>query len=274
MAEEEKKEPEKGQAAAGQEQDGDTPSMEDILHSIRGVISGEDGETSETDPESGDDVLELTDMVDEAGEEKKAEDSNASQEPTASADKSILDDIDEAIGADGEQEEKKESDSTDEKEEESAVKEGEEEKSEEPPAVAQEEPVAEAEPAAQEEPPAAQEESPAAQEPKEEEKVESNEDVLEASASDDLDKSTGKKERLVADEVAKESSIPIHELVGSINSQGRGSPYTRGGTTLEELTIEAMKPFLSEWLNENLPSIVRKIVEKEVRHLLPKETDD
>ena len=47
----------------------------------------------------------------------------------------------------------------------------------------------------------------------------------------------------------------------------------RSGTTLEDLVIETMKPYLSKWLDENLPDIVKKLVEKEIQKLTPKKEE-
>ena len=46
------------------------------------------------------------------------------------------------------------------------------------------------------------------------------------------------------------------------------------GRPIEELVMEALKPMLSEWLNEHLPAIVERIVEREVRYLSRRPQDD
>jgi hypothetical protein len=43
---------------------------------------------------------------------------------------------------------------------------------------------------------------------------------------------------------------------------------------VEELVMEALKPMMSEWLNEHLPAIVERIVEREVRYLSRRPQDD
>ena len=40
------------------------------------------------------------------------------------------------------------------------------------------------------------------------------------------------------------------------------------GLTVEELTLSVLRPQLSEWLNENLPGLVREIVEREIGKLI------
>ncbi len=42
-------------------------------------------------------------------------------------------------------------------------------------------------------------------------------------------------------------------------------------SSLEDLVTEMMKPMLGKWLNENLPAIVRNVVEKEIKRLAPDE---
>lgn len=41
--------------------------------------------------------------------------------------------------------------------------------------------------------------------------------------------------------------------------------------TIEELVIAMIKPLLKEWLDTNLPSLVKNIIEKEIKRLIPDE---
>lgn len=45
------------------------------------------------------------------------------------------------------------------------------------------------------------------------------------------------------------------------------SPVFRSGTTVEDLVLEALKPMLKEWIDDNLPALVKSLVEKEIRRL-------
>jgi cell pole-organizing protein PopZ len=45
------------------------------------------------------------------------------------------------------------------------------------------------------------------------------------------------------------------------------SPTFRSGGSVEDLVMEALKPMLKSWLDANLPNIVERIVEREVRKL-------
>ncbi|MEI7669396.1 MAG: DUF2497 domain-containing protein [Pseudomonadota bacterium] len=46
------------------------------------------------------------------------------------------------------------------------------------------------------------------------------------------------------------------------------SPEFRSGNNVEDLVLEALRPMLKDWLDENLPIIVQKIVEKEVKRIV------
>lgn len=45
------------------------------------------------------------------------------------------------------------------------------------------------------------------------------------------------------------------------------SPTLRSGNTVEDLVMESLKPMIKSWLDANLPTIVERIVEREVRKL-------
>jgi cell pole-organizing protein PopZ len=74
-------------------------------------------------------------------------------------------------------------------------------------------------------------------------------------------------DRLMSDATLAASVAALHSL--SHNPQplaGHGLAF-RSGTTVEELVIEAIKPMLKDWLDSNLPAMVRSLVEKEIRRL-------
>lgn len=259
---------------AGQTPDQDeTPSMEEILQSIRGVISGDEA------PAEGDDVLELTEMV-EVSEEPAGQASPALGE-TPGSEKSILDDIDEALDNGV-----------------AAVTPAPEPIAAEPAMSADDALAAEwAASAGGDETPEEKIETPVespaeiiertpdlsvSQTSSEADMTTKNdiEDTLEAEPAPapaiaaHVEQHVLAAGSLIAEEVAKESSGSLKELVNSVSEKHVASPTTRNGTSLEELVIEAIKPFLADWLNKNLPAIVKKIVEKEVKRLIPKEDDD
>lgn len=77
---------------------------------------------------------------------------------------------------------------------------------------------------------------------------------------------------LLSDEAARTSAAALR----SLTSQSKPASYTpsnlpsfRSGTTVEDLMMEAMRPLLKEWLDRNLPPMVERLVEKEIRKLTP-----
>ncbi len=77
------------------------------------------------------------------------------------------------------------------------------------------------------------------------------------------------EESLISEDTAAAASailktIKKPELVESESS----FPTLRTGVTVEDLMIEAMRPMLKEWLDEHLPSVVEHVVQKEVKKLV------
>lgn len=50
----------------------------------------------------------------------------------------------------------------------------------------------------------------------------------------------------------------------------RSGLVTRGGTTVEDLLIEALQPLIKDWFEANLPATVERIVRDELRKLIPR----
>lgn len=46
------------------------------------------------------------------------------------------------------------------------------------------------------------------------------------------------------------------------------SPHFRSGGSVEDLIMEALRPMLKQWLDTNLPTIVERIVEREIKKLV------
>ena len=76
---------------------------------------------------------------------------------------------------------------------------------------------------------------------------------------------------LISDTAAQAASKAMKGLVESIPQPKIESPEFRSGTNVEDLVKETLKPMLAEWLNSNLPVIVENIVQKEVKKLIPRE---
>lgn len=222
-------------ADAQQNKDGDDLSMEEILQSIRKIISddvpSDDADDAKTTDESktdaktddgdapmteetphteeaidaaGSDVLELTDIFDDTPAEEPA---------TEAVD--VLQEINDAMGADEEVQ---------------------------MPAPAEVEVTVEPEP----------EPAPIPQpQPK--------------PAAPQADTGQEEVNRLLSDDAATASAASLKKM---IDTHKTTVPGFRSGTTLEDLVLESMKPMLKDWLDANLPSMVERIVEREIRKLV------
>lgn len=205
---------------ASEEQLEDLPSMEEILKSIRGVITEEDessedggsGEGSQQDEDilELDEPLELSESDLESSEETNSTEKESTvpddeQEPTES---SVLDNIDNALS------------------------ENDENKTDEAAAVA----------------------------------VDSNG----SSAGNEKKKEDSS---LLEANTTEKTSATIKELMDSLPKDRVDSPVSRNGTSLEDLVVEAIRPMLAEWLNDNLGTIVRKLVEKEIKKIVPRDDE-
>jgi len=82
---------------------------------------------------------------------------------------------------------------------------------------------------------------------------------------------TATSEQLLSQQSAEAAATSLRNLVSNIPQQKIESPVTRSGNTIEDLVVETLRPMLADWLNKNLPKIVERIVEKEVRKLMPRE---
>lgn len=79
-------------------------------------------------------------------------------------------------------------------------------------------------------------------------------------------------EALVSDEAASAALAALKPIVETtqkdLSIPRIASPEMRNGSTVEDLLLEALRPMLKSWLDENLPVIVQKIVEKEVKRIV------
>jgi cell pole-organizing protein PopZ len=83
------------------------------------------------------------------------------------------------------------------------------------------------------------------------------------------------KTTMISDEVAKKTTDSIKELMTSIPKKQEfltsQPPAFRSGETIEEMVAGLLAPKLEQWLNENLPSMVEKIVKEEIKKLMPQD---
>ncbi len=79
------------------------------------------------------------------------------------------------------------------------------------------------------------------------------------------------KENILSQDIAAKSSKAIQSLLNSVPRPQIDSPAFRSANTLEDLAMEMIKPLLKEWLDKNLEVIVREIVEREIKKIMPRE---
>lgn len=231
-------------AKAGSSTD-DELSMEEILQSIRKIIAEDEGDSKKTleeEPEdSNDDILELTEIV----EEKPAEQAAAPEMGDAV---DILNAIDEVLAPDAE------------------------EKTPAPPAEpakplsAQDDidalfanAAVEPEPAVVEPEPAKPEMMPeVALPPSKPSPIEEVDSLLSEEAS---------HAATAAIQKLKSAEPELPPLMLS------PSPAFRSGNTVEDMVADMLRPMMKSWLDANLPQIVERIVEREVKKLTKYITD-
>lgn len=195
------------------------PSMEEILASIRRIISEDDTNDGKSDDsaaeegvEENDEVLELTDVVED--EEPVDEAVSAEEDVVEDADEEApqsQDDIDSLFD---------EAESTDNDDEIEFV---------------------------------------------EEEAAEVPEEVVADPAPVPV---TAAPEGTLLDEApATAATGSLSNLVAAVDAAHGGTPLGDGNRTIEDLVKEVMRPMIKEWLDDNLPSLVERIVRREVERL-------
>ena len=201
------------------------PSMEEILASIRRIISEDGDEETAAAPEVApeavpdtveeEDVLELTDEVQDDGTVVNVNtgEAVAEEEPPEG--------FVEAFELDEEEEVELE------------MVDAEEEPLEE--AVAEPEPV----PLVEEHP------------------VPEPADVLVAEAAD----------RLVSQNSAINSVSSLSALAAAVDTHRRAVDPSIGPRTIEDLVKDVMRPMIREWLDDNLPSLVERVVGREIERM-------
>lgn len=83
---------------------------------------------------------------------------------------------------------------------------------------------------------------------------------------------------ILTQKAATASAAAFQHLVQSVSKPDTmpfdNSPrLLNGATTLEQITIEALRPLLKGWLDANLPRLVEKIIDREVRRITRNLTD-
>ena len=70
--------------------------------------------------------------------------------------------------------------------------------------------------------------------------------------------------------ISQNTSEQIKEHLAALKNR-INKPSSNTSKTLEELTIDIMHPYLTSWLDANLPTIVQNVVEQEIKKLVKDE---
>ncbi|MES2214767.1 MAG: DUF2497 domain-containing protein [Pseudomonadota bacterium] len=79
-----------------------------------------------------------------------------------------------------------------------------------------------------------------------------------------------KIDSLISENIKLETSEILQNFASHSEHCNSSPPKDKPNKTIEEFVVEMLKPELSKWLNSNLPTIVRDLVEKEISKLNPK----
>jgi cell pole-organizing protein PopZ len=76
---------------------------------------------------------------------------------------------------------------------------------------------------------------------------------------------------LISQATAEASASALGDLASMMKNGSSHSissfPIGDGGRTLESMVLELIKPYLKGWLDENLPTLVERIVQKEIQKI-------
>jgi uncharacterized protein len=111
----------------------------------------------------------------------------------------------------------------------------------------------------------ADEEVPVFEEPATEEAEPEPEVVAEAEPEDILVDEAAS--RLVSDNPAMTSVTSLSALAAAVDTHRRAVDPSIGPRTIEDLVKEVMRPMIKEWLDANLPSLVERMVGREIERL-------
>jgi cell pole-organizing protein PopZ len=76
----------------------------------------------------------------------------------------------------------------------------------------------------------------------------------------------GASDRLVSEVTAQAAASVINSVMPQQAGAG-GLAIGNGGRTLESMVMELIRPVLKEWLDRNLPTLVERVVQKEIRKI-------
>jgi cell pole-organizing protein PopZ len=76
-----------------------------------------------------------------------------------------------------------------------------------------------------------------------------------------------KNERLIDDDKLDSMRQSLSALVEKEAMERRPTAQYGGGTSLEEMTRDLMRPMIKQWLDANLPDLVEQLVAREIQRL-------
>tara|TARA_R110001606_G_scaffold74168_25_gene171830 strand:- start:3592 stop:4077 length:486 start_codon:yes stop_codon:yes gene_type:complete len=79
-----------------------------------------------------------------------------------------------------------------------------------------------------------------------------------------------KEERLIDDNKLDSMRQSLSALVEKEAMERTAPAHQPGGTSLEDLTRDLMKPMIKQWLDANLPDLVEELVAREIQRLSDK----
>jgi uncharacterized protein len=75
-------------------------------------------------------------------------------------------------------------------------------------------------------------------------------------------------ERLMSSAVSEAAASAFARLNAARDRSGPETPIGRGDKTLEDIVRELLRPLLQAWLDENLPPLVERLVQKEIARVV------
>lgn len=75
---------------------------------------------------------------------------------------------------------------------------------------------------------------------------------------------------LLSEEAVQASTDRLSRFVDSVSQKQTSFSPVPTSNNLEEIVVTLLRPYLKEWLDANLPSLVEKVVQKEVEKLAQK----
>jgi len=72
---------------------------------------------------------------------------------------------------------------------------------------------------------------------------------------------------LISAAAAAAATASFAALAGAVDREGASDPLSVGGRSLEDIVKEILRPMLRDWLDANLPALVERLVRREIERL-------